>query len=204
MSKKNPKESILEFIQGKSCTSAEIVEGTKLQKIVVHNALKQLEKAKVITVEEKDDEKTFTVAEKLIDKTFDTPEQTEVEEPEGKELKRKSEEKKGRDNSKISFKKVWLKKSRYIHAVCCENFKNYTYAELKEMFPEKEIKFSYGFFVPVAEAREINKGRQRFFSLDSEIVKTRDGKRLSITNQMTLANLLLLREAFKRLKFVYK
>lgn len=112
----------------------------------------------------------------------------EVLNKEKEEAKEVFTNKSKRDFSKFKFQGQEYNKSRLVMAILakyCED-KEPTLAELKEAFPDTEIKpYGYGLFRPANEAKKVNEeGRQRFFCKENEFIKTKSGK-IACTNQIT-------------------
>ena len=198
----SPKEIILEFVkQNPGCSIDDITGNNAIPKIVIHNSLASLVKSQTINMELDGDVKNFTAKEK-------------EEEQAPKEKAAKSKPKveddevpaptSGKDFKKIAFNKIAYPKSRYILEVCRANFPKHTLTEINSFYPTTELKLSYGLHAPVNEARKVNENRQRYFAKDEDIVKTKDGKKICITNQWVPKNLEIFVRLSKAVKFILK
>lgn len=183
----------MEFLANNPNSSkATISEATGINGLVLFNAIKKLQKEKLIISEGEGPEMVFSIVEESGQQ--ETPEQEgkigeHIEEVESK-IEEPLSKSNGRDNSKYKFNNQEYGKGPLVRAVVAkyvEDNSPMTFKKLKEVFPDTLLK-RFGIFQDVEKAKEIGGKGNRYFTKPEQIIKLKD-KSIVVCNQFTFANI---------------
>ena len=195
------------FMDGaESKTPQEVSAQLGIPLLQTHKVFKQLFKEGVIASIEKDDQTTYVVVNSeglkaILDAApvdpepvKETPEVTASPDSEGKEkgkVEPKAQAAKGRHTGMFIYKKASYNKSQCALRVVTDyvTAEKPTLAELEKAFP-KEIVSRFGVWNTLEQAKELSKGRDRYYMKEGNILTTSDGYKVVVTTQWTLERIL--------------
>jgi len=93
----------------------------------------------------------------------------------------------GRDFTKWSFNGLHLSKGKLaleIVRAYVSKHPDTTYTKLKRIFSDELVR-SYGVFVDAVTARKVSARKQRYYVGDDQLIRLKNGKVISVTNQFT-------------------
>lgn len=176
-----------------------------------HKVLNQLFKDALIASIEKNGLKSYVIvnseglkailesAPVIQEPTKDTREVTVLSDSENekKELSEpKAKPSKGRHTGMFIYKKASYNKSQCALKVLTDyvTAEKPTLEELEKAFP-KEIVSRFGVFNTMDQAKELSKGRDRYYMKEGQILTTSDGHKVVVTTQWTLERILQFSDA---------
>lgn len=191
--------------KNKKATATEIAKNIGVAFIQVHQIAQKLVNEGKLNVKNKEFSVVVSpaVTKELAKKaarattTKETTKETTKAEQEPTEQKAKNF---GRDFSKLTFNGIELRKGKWTLEVMKQFIQDnpkMTYEKLCSLFPTSLVR-TFGLFKETKEARKINqKGRQRYFQRADQTIELSDGKKISVTNQISKENLPGIMQAFK-------
>lgn len=200
------------FMDGaESKTPQEVSAQLGIPLLQTHKVFKQLFKEGVIASIEKDDQTTYVVvnseglnaileaAPVNPEPVKETPEVVASPSSEGKEkgkVEPKEKAAKGRHTGMFIYKKASYNKSQCALKVVTDyvTAEKPTLAELEKAFP-KEIVSRFGVFNTIDQAKELSKGRDRYYMKEGQILTTSDGHQVVVTTQWTFERIMQFSDA---------
>lgn len=210
MNNEQIKSTLLKYVQQtKQCTLTDAAAKTKIPLIKVQWAAKVLEEKKLVTLEKKNNDKLIRPFEKqpvVTTKVEPVKPETTPAVKDDKSEKPKPPVKKGRDTSKFVFEKSEpLPKGQCALSIIKAYFrdKKPLLKDVKAAFDDSMVQ-RYGVTQELSNAKALSSDRDRYFLKDTQILTTKDGKRLVVTSQWTSERFEAFLKAAKKLNYTVK